>query len=80
MKIRKGKAGYKLPPFGQILSVYHRDEEGRIRTLMPEMTSVSKKQGTPVAFTVIDDHLYLRPVPDKSDTIIVRYYPPAVEI
>ncbi len=81
MKIRKGKPHYKLPPFGEILSVYHRDKEGRTRTLMPASRLTGGKElGTPTAFMVIEGRLYLFPVPDKSDTLIVRYYPPAQEV
>lgn len=81
MKLRKGKTSYKLPPYGEVLSVHASHEKGTLNVLcaVRDISSDITREGDPRFFIVLDDHLYIAPIPKRGGELIVKYYPPVRE-
>lgn len=89
MLLRKGKAKYLLPPVGQMVTAALDRQDGTIRVLLhidletllntTENKAVSQ-HGDPTHFAMNGRYIHLFPCPNDAAKLIVRFYPPMVEV
>ena len=82
MKLRKGKAAYPMPAYGQILHVHLETRPGDpLRAVMIRQVDAfpSKERGIPQYCAIAGDQIIFYPKPDAPYKAVIRYYPPAME-
>lgn len=86
MKLRKGQARYKLPPFSRVLNVVvegnHRHNQ-MYDVLLPivpfDQARCDEKPAMPRCCVIGPDSIKFAPPPDKPYSVRVRYTPPIME-
>ena len=86
MKLRKGRANYKIPPVGMMMHAWV-GQGGKYRTRMLLQMQPYEKvkelspntRGQPRYIGITDRRVVFWPAPDKAYVATLRYYPPAVE-
>lgn len=93
MKLRRGRAVYKVPPYSQILCAYVEGNQRHNQMVsymlqqvdLGDLASVGDDErrkipmAMPTTFAVFDEKIEFWPRPDKAYKVTVRYLPPMME-
>ena len=81
MKLRKGKANYKMPPYSEILNaVVGMDGPFFHLQRVRDISSERNKVGEPRFFALSENGIEIAPKPIKGGKLIVRFVPPVQEV
>ena len=88
MKLRRGRASYKIPAHSQIVGVHIGGNQKHnqmvsyaVMQVRLEEIGVNTVYGFPTRWAVTDfgTKIVFKPVPDKAYNVTVRYLPPMME-
>jgi hypothetical protein len=86
MKLRKGKAKYRLPAYSKVLEVRLEGNQRHnqlcaliIQIVNPTAIDVYRDVGIPTVCAVYKDTIEFSPPPDNPYLVTVRYLPPVME-
>jgi hypothetical protein len=89
MKMKRGKGDMKMPPIGLMqTAVIVRENCYPLHLVRPNEIRVRRAQdakevlGMPVMFALSEDYKtgMLYPAPDEDGEILLRFYPPMIEV